>query len=296
MIHLNFKNIQAASITHLNTVQQEILAEPSFEAKVIKANSKWDSKTSGTGRAVFKNIKDTLVEMCVGVEICVYCEQNEATDIEHIFPKKLYPEKAFTWNNYVLVCSKCNTHHKSDKFHIFHPQNTANDFDVTPARGTYVQPPTDDALFINQRVEDPMTLLELDLVNRQFIFIEKYPIGTREYKKAKYTKDLLGLNTRAALVANRKNAAKFFISRLQKYVEAKVADDFQQLIGAIEDDWGGIDQTRDFNTEQIRILESIKNDVVSYSHPTVWKELIRQRQNLPKTDALFRQAPEALAW
>ena len=186
MIHLNSKNIDASSNAHLEKVQKEITDEPTFEEQAKKASAKWDSKTSGAGKSAFKNIKDTLIEMCVGVEICVYCEQNEATDIEHIYPKKLYPEKAFTWENYVLACGKCNTHHKSDKFKIFNPQNSDLEEDVTPPRGEYIKPANDDALFINQRKENPMDLLELDLENKQFVFIEKYPVGTREYKKAKY--------------------------------------------------------------------------------------------------------------
>ena len=159
MIKLSSKPITQASVTHLNSVQQIVLSEVSFEDKVRKASSKWDSKTSSAGKTVFKDVKDTLITMCVGVEICVYCEQNEATDIEHIYPKKLYPGKAFLWDNYVLVCGKCNTHHKSDKFRIFNPANSVTDFDITPARGTYRQPENDDALFINQRVEDPMDSL-----------------------------------------------------------------------------------------------------------------------------------------
>ena len=296
MIYLNSKNIHASSVTHLSLVQQEIINEPTFEVQAKKAKSKWESKTSGGGKTAFKNIKDTLIEMCVGVEICVYCEQNEATDIEHIYPKKLYPEKAFTWNNYVLACGKCNTHHKSDKFKIFNPQNSTNEEDVTAPRGTFVKPANDDSLFINQRVDNPLDFFELDLVNQLFVFTEKFPEGTREYKRANYTKNLLGLNTRAALVANRRNAAKFYVSRLEKYVAAKAATTFQELTDAINDDWGAIDHTKDFDLEKNRIIDSIKSDILSYSHPTVWKELVRQRQNLPKTNSLFNQAPEAIVW
>ncbi|MEO8148998.1 MAG: HNH endonuclease [Bacteroidia bacterium] len=296
MINLNSETIQASSVAHLSLVQNQIINESTFEAQAKKANAKWSSKASGTGKAAFKDIRNTLIRMCVGVEICVYCEQNEATDIEHIFPKKLYPEKAFAWDNYVLACSKCNTHHKSDKFKIFNPKNSTTAQDVTPARGTFTKPANDDALFINQRIENPLDFLELDLVNQQFVFTEKFAAGTREYLKAKYTKDLLGLNTRAALVANRKNAAKFFISRLEKYVAAKNAQNFQDLINAINDDWGAIDKNKNFANAKQGILDSIKNDILSYSHPTVWKELIRQRQKLPKTNTLLNQAPEALNW
>jgi len=125
---------------------------------------------------------------------------------------------------------------------------------------------------------------------------EKHPVGTREYKRAKYTKDLLGLNTRAALVASRENAAKFYISRLEKLVAAKAATNFSQLIDSINDDWGGIDQNQEFAIEKARVLESIKKDILTYPHPTVWKELIRQRQSLQKTNSLLTKVPEVLNW
>ena len=296
MIKLNSKNIQGSSIAHLNSIQKQIAGEVTFEAQVKKAVSKWDSKVSGEGKEAFKDIKDTLLGMCVGVEICVYCEQNEATDIEHIFPKKLYPEKAFFWSNYVLACAKCNTHHKSDKFKIFNPADSTTEIDITPPRRTYVKPPNDAALFINQRLEDPMDYFELDLVNQQFIFVEKHVAGTKEYLKANYTKELLGLNKRAALIANRRNAAKFYISRLEKYVAAKMSTNFEELEASINDDWGAINNTVNFQNERNRILSSIKNDIMTYSHPTVWKELVRQRQNLPKTNSLLNRAAEAISW
>ncbi len=296
MLQLPSDTIQDASVTHLRSVQNKIVNEATFELQVKKAESTWKNKNSGRGRAPFVDIKSTLKNMCIGIEICVYCEQNEATDIEHIYPKKLYPEKAFSWENYVLACGKCNTHHKSDKFSIFHPANSTSEVDITPPRGIYVKPPNDDALFINQRTEDPMELLELDLVLNLFVFTEKYPPGTREYKKAAYTKDLLGLNTRGSLVANRKNAAHFFISRLEKYCKAKSSTNFRELILLDPDNWGHIDQTLSFMVEKHRIMEAIKKDLLSNTHRTVWKELIRQRLKLPRTNSLLDAAPEALSW
>jgi uncharacterized protein (TIGR02646 family) len=291
MLRLNSKNLTIASSNHLAVRQKQINDKQSFEDKAKEAVRLWSGKAS----AAFDEIKATLKEMCVAVEICVYCENNEATDIEHIYPKKLYPEKAFNWENYVLACGKCNSHHKSDKFKIFPLQNSADGEDVTPPRGTYRQPANDDALFLNQRKDNPLDFLELDLLNQRFIFTEKFPAGTREYHRAKYTIELLGLNTRGALIAARKNAARFYIGRLEKYVGAKNSANFQELKDAV-DDFGTIDETANFNSEKARILESIKKDILENSHPTVWKELIRQRANLPKTNRLLNDAPEAVNW
>jgi uncharacterized protein (TIGR02646 family) len=297
MIRLISKNPKATSINHLASVQQAILNEPTFEAQAKKASSRWDSKTSTrAAKEAFADIKKTLIEMCVGVEICVYCEQNEATDIEHIFPKKLYPEKAFSWDNYVLACGKCNTHHKADNFSVFNPRNSTDELDVKPARGTYQPPPTDDALFLNQRNEDPMDFFELNLTLQQFIYTPKHPAGTRNRLKAEYTIKLLGLNSRASLVRARQNATKYFRDRLGKYVDAINSTNFAELKAAIDDDFGGINETLDFNTEKERIKQSIKEDVQTYSHPSVWKELVRQRANLPRINALLNAAPEAVDW
>lgn len=291
MLKLNSKNLTRVSSEHL-AAKQELIDDLSvFEDKARKAKTLWDGKSS----VAFDEIKRLLKEMCVSVEICVYCENNEATDIEHIYPKKLYPKKTFIWKNYVLACGKCNSYHKKDKFKIFSPKSSVNVEDVTLPPKIYRKPANDDALFLNQRKDDPMVFLELDLINRTFIFIEKFPEGTREYERAKYTIELLGLNTRGALKKARESAALFFISRLEKYVNAKKSSDFQELKDAV-DDFGSINETSNFNREKKRILRSIKKTVLENQHPTVWKEMIRQRANLSKTDQLLNDAPEAVNW
>lgn len=292
MLKLNSENLTQTSVDYLTSKQGEIDVLQTIKERAEKAISLWGSKS----RSAFREIKEKLIKMCVGVEICVYCENNEATDVEHIYPKKIYPEKAFIWENYVLACNKCNSHHKSDKFKIFNPQNSVIVENVTLPRKTYIQPANDDALFLNQRTDNPLDFIELDLINRTFIFTEIADEGTREYERAKFTIELLGLNTRGALVAARRSAAKFFISRLEKYVGAKKSTDFQELKAAVDDDFGSIDETADFVHEKNRIMQSIKKDILEYSHPTVFRELIRQRTNLPKTNSLLNDAPEVLNW
>lgn len=293
MLRLNSEILAQESLDYLDTKQNEVDVLLTIREKAEKATSLWSGKSASS----FKKIKEILLKMCVGVEICVYCENNEATDIEHIYPKKLFPEKAFTWENYVLACNKCNSHHKSDKFRIFNPKDSVTDEDVTPPRGTYTQPANDDALFINQRKDDPMDFLELDLLNQTFVFTEIAPEGTREYKRAKFTIELLGLNTRGALKAARKHAVRFYIQRLATYVSAKKAANFQDLINAVDDDEiGSVDETKDFAQQKERVLAAIQKDISEHSHPTVWKELIRQRANLSKTNALLNDATEAVHW
>ncbi len=295
MIQLNSKNLKSASLAHLATAQTEIDSELTYEAKTKKAKTKWAGKTgSVAAKLAFADVKSVLTDMCSGVQICVYCEHNEATDIEHIYPKRLYPEKAFVWTNYVFACGRCNTHYKGENFMIFNPSGSATVQDITPQANVYIIPSNDDAVFINQRLEDPMSFLELDILNQQYIFIERNTSG-RDYEKAKYTKELLGLNERADLVRQRKAAHRWYFSELTKYVALKNAPDFNTLIFNARGEIN-INLTSSFEIEKQKALDTLKLEILSHSHPTVWKELIRQRAFLPQTNILINQATEILTW
>lgn len=39
---------------------------------------------------------------------CAYCEGVAAQDIEHFYPKSLYPKKMFRWPNFLKGCKNCN--------------------------------------------------------------------------------------------------------------------------------------------------------------------------------------------
>jgi hypothetical protein len=297
MIKLPFRDISGKALDYLGEKQRDVNAKSLFQEKVKKAVSLWDNKKkTKDGKLVFEEITRILSEMCPGVEICPYCEQNEATDIEHIFPKKHYPEKAFAWGNYLLACRSCNTDYKASNFKIFNSYQSADWQELTSSNP--LPPQNDDALFINQRDEDPLEYLELDLVNRLFIFTEKHPPGTREYERASYTKELLELNKRATLVEGRKQAAKFYIGRLEKYVAAKNATSLSELENAIGSDieWDQINRQDLFQAQQANILQNIKHSILTYAHPTVWKEMLRQSKHLPKTNQFIQQVPEVLMW
>jgi uncharacterized protein (TIGR02646 family) len=46
----------------------------------------------------------------------MYCEDSRGTDIEHFWPKERYHDKAFSWENYLLACSHCNSNEKRTQF------------------------------------------------------------------------------------------------------------------------------------------------------------------------------------
>jgi hypothetical protein len=298
MIQLTSKDLTTEEQTVLQDLQSNIDMQTSFESKVEKAQNLWDNKSGAKARkTAFETIKTKLIAMCVSVEICNYCENNEATDIEHLYPKSHFPERAFKWENYILACKTCNTTYKNDDFAVFNPVNSTNKYNLIGAvKGKpTVQPPTDAGLLIDIRNENPLEYLWLDL--KTFLFVEiPLDITTREYHKANYTLWLLKLNERDGLSKAREQAAGHYFSRLKMYVSVKKAIDFVQIESAIDDFYPAIDVTVDFVVEQQKLLAAIKNDIVTYQHPTVWRELVRQRLTLPKTNVLFLEAPEAINW
>lgn len=74
---------------------------------------------SAKATRAFEEILETLLRMASGRERCMYCEDSAGTDIEHFYPKSKYPERAFSWENYLLACSHCNSNKKRDRFPRF---------------------------------------------------------------------------------------------------------------------------------------------------------------------------------
>lgn len=81
---------------------------------LLYARNSWQSKQSSS----WDEIRNTLRDMCSGLDRCMYCENSEGTDIEHFYPKSNYPERAYDWDNYLLACSGCNSNYKRDEFPV----------------------------------------------------------------------------------------------------------------------------------------------------------------------------------
>jgi len=96
--------------------QKEIddLHHSRFEVKRSKAKESFSQKNK-KGNSVFDAIKIKLLEISPGIERCVYCEDSKCDEVEHIYPKDLYPQYCFVWSNYVYACGTCNAP-KNNKF------------------------------------------------------------------------------------------------------------------------------------------------------------------------------------
>jgi uncharacterized protein (TIGR02646 family) len=102
---------RAIGILHERSTRVQKAAAPKQEAARL-----WGLRSNKT----FHEINDVLEQMSLGRRRCMYCEDNEGTDIDHFWPKSTYPERAFDWDNYLLACSGCNSNYKRDQFPTKH--------------------------------------------------------------------------------------------------------------------------------------------------------------------------------
>jgi uncharacterized protein (TIGR02646 family) len=270
---IKLKNLQLPDATTLSLAgyQREIDNNQIYAAQVAKAKAIWPTRSQNRP---FNAVRHTLSLMCSGARRCCYCEDSMAIEVEHIWPKTLYPDKTFLWENLLYACSRCNRP-KSNKFAIFpqtQPPSTNYIEYKHPKQGTPVRPPAGSAVFIDPRKEDPMDFLWLD-ITATFVFV---PVDADEnsisWKRAKYTIETLKLNSEDALIEARQRAYENYFIRLDFYVNKK--------------------QNGGSSTLLTRISDGIKKE----GHRTVWKEMQRQHTSIRALQELFNNAPEALNW
>ena len=292
MLKLSINSPGTTSLRYL-AKQQAIIDGLTVGQRVSRAQTLWDSKSSSKGgRAAFDEVKQTLIDMCVSTELCNYCEQNEATDIEHICPKSFFPETTFQWPNYLLACKTCNTHYKLDQFAVFMPTRSA----TAVALQRKQLPPSNDMAFIDPRVEDPMHYLFLDIKGQTFQLIP-HPALTdpRAIAKAKCTLDVLQIGERAALARARRDAFQFYQCQLETYQKVRDATTLEDLEQLAQDPHL-VNRSNTFEVERQIMMTGLKQSILGHLHPTVWREMQRQYQTLNKTKRLFEAVSDALHW
>lgn len=266
MLFLKNKPLDPAAALLLDEYQDAVNSKLTFPEKV-KEGKKLFSKYNKKRNAAFKEVRKNLSEMSGATVRCNYCEDSNANQVEHIYPKNYYPERCFVWENYCYACGPCNQP-KSDKFAIFDGKDGFEvNLKTTPEN---TPPPVGNALLIDPRAENPLDLLFLDTTDT-FRFVP-FQDNAKDIRRAEYTIEILGLNSRSYLVKARKVAFSGFRARLFEYVARKDS-------GATANQ-----------------LESLIANLRSEHHQTVWHEMIRQRKLHPDIDYLFNRAPEALNW
>lgn len=271
MISLNRPVLDDDVIAALSRYQNNIDVKVEYDERVNEAKVKFKTYNIKSNY-VFEHVKQKLLTMCKGLKRCHYCEDNTPDEVEHFKPKDLYPEACFVWTNYLYSCGICNGSFKNNKFKVITNQGV---LEVTRQRGAAITPPQNGhPLLIDPSIDNPMNFMELDFGT--FYFVEINDQGTIEYERAKYTIELLGLNSRDVLVEARKSAFGSFLARLKEYVALKET-------GAPANE-----------------LENLKNGLCIMSHFTVWEEMKRQRlyqsQLHRELNELFMLADEVFTW
>ena len=267
MIKLVSQNLPAVAQQQLIQWQAAIVAETDYATRVQLGKDQFSNRNKADN-ATFQKVRATLVLMCAGARRCNYCEDSVADEVEHVWPKDLYPELVFTWSNYVYACGPCNGR-KNNKFAVF-VTATGQLTVVTRATGSpIVAPPVGKPVFLDPRKDDGFAMIDLDLMTG--IFLPAGATTTKKYQRAKFTIDSLDLN-REPLPTARMGAYKNYRAQLRDYVSML----------------------------RTNAPQAERDDLVNYvkrmEHPTVWAEMKRQRAFIPRLTDLFTQAPEALTW
>lgn len=294
MIKTNPTTIRNGILNHLQKLQGQIDALPTYKAQVKQAKVLWQNKKkTNAQKAAFNRVEKELQKIAIGSNnYCNYCEANVGTTIEHIYPRGLFPNKTFIWENYLWACKQCNGKHKISQFQIFKNANSSEIINLVKDY-SFVRPLNQDAVFINPRVENPLDYLQLDLESGLFQHKENN-INTRAYKRASYTIETLQLNTRKGLVANRQKAYQNYQSLLQQYINIQKSTSSEVLMAifplsnnAKKAPWEA--------QKQLASLE-LQTTLINQAHPTVWKEMQRQVDSIPALRELFQQVPKTLDW
>jgi uncharacterized protein (TIGR02646 family) len=266
MVPIPDRRLPRSDAAQLANYQASVDARPDYPSRVEAAKAEFKARNTARN-ATFRDVRQTLNEMCHGSRRCMYCEDAPADEVEHFKPKDLYPEVVFAWRNYLYACGICNGP-KNNHFTIV-SRNRLHD--VTRGRGHPIVPPRKGRpALINPREEDPLDFLMLDLMNT-FEFVIISPPGSIAHERARYTLEVLRLNEREYLRRARRTTFEAYCSLLR--------------------DFGDVVRARD----RAR-ADRIKRAILELNHATVWAEMKRQRGHIAELGALFDRAPEALTW
>jgi uncharacterized protein (TIGR02646 family) len=294
MIKTNTTTIRKGILNHLKKLQGQIDTLSTYKAQVKGAKVLWQNKKkTNPQKAAFNRVEKELQKIAIGANhYCNYCEANVGTTIEHIYPRGLFPNKTFVWENYLWTCKECNGKHKVSQFQIFKDSNSSEIIDLIKDY-SFVRPPNEDSVFINPRVENPLDYLQLDLESGLFASKEE-STNSRAYKRAFYTLETLQLNARQDLVASRQKAYQTYQDLLQQYINIQKSTSPEALIAIFSIS----NNTKRAPWEKQKSLANLEfqKAFMDQAHPTVWKEMQRQFESIPSLKKLFQQVPEVLDW
>jgi hypothetical protein len=112
VIRLRRHTLPPAVLSRMTVLTGKLSALPE-QHRSAQARRMW-----GADRTVRPTVRATLGEMAPGRERCMYCGDNQGSDVDHFEPLARNPLRAFDWLNHLLACSICNSHFKRDRYPI----------------------------------------------------------------------------------------------------------------------------------------------------------------------------------
>ena len=265
MLYIEDAGLDPSTVRGLKRYQSEVDSAGTYPQRVTKGKELFSARNRESN-SVFRAVRARLREMCAGAQRRGYCEDSVGDEVEHIMPKDLYPERVFLWQNYLLACGRCNVG-KSNKFAVIVGWQL---MDVTRRHGAPIRTPRrGDPGLINPRAENPLVYLDLEL--ETFMFLPREDLTVIDERRAQYTIEVLKLN-RDVLLEARREAYGAYRARLLEYRDLRNAD------------------------AQDAKLSLLTDAVMSSSHPTVWREMQRQRTDIEELKDLFSAVPGAAHW
>ena len=215
-----------------------------------RADELW--KTARKTKAL-RQVVHVLRQMARRRQRCMFCEDSRGTDVEHFWPKRKYPQRAFDWQNFLLVCSGCNRA-KGDRF----PLDAHN------------QP-----LLIDPTAEDPWDYLFFDPVTGN-LAARYAPEGVRK-PKGVATLALLPLRDEA-ITEGRRRSYRQLSNAVREFLSSYAArlDDLgkSRLIGELQ---RAVEESSNYGLGQwVFCKDGQHSDPFSKlraSHPTLWAQM-----------------------
>lgn len=261
--------LSAAEAERLAQLTASVIERGGYADWVTAAKDGWAPAKLGTART------KALAARPRG-DRCVYCQDNEGRELDHLRPRSLHPELAWCWSNLVPACGTCGgPTYKSARDAILDP-SVPEGWRPLPApraaEGSPRTPPPHGATaWWNPRKADPLRAMKLDIVDGSFTFLVTATPGTPDHARISWTLKTLQLNHRSTLVRQRRVAYDAYRRWLDEVEAAHRAGDAG---------------------EEARL----RADLADQNQPVVWAEMKRQRADLPDVDALLTAAPQVLAW
>lgn len=265
--------------TYLQRAQNQVDLISGYSEQSKIAQYKWKISNTTTNQN-FSEIRALLRSISGEQERCVYCEDSLGAQIDHAYPKSIFPSKTFDWGNFIFSCPTCN----QAKSNTFHEIDTTGNIIKIDHKTLLAEPTINTPALLIPAEENPLDYIMLDLVTFKFVTTKSLPShkGTNPiyFLRAQHTINELGLNSRAGLSNARKAHFKIYTNALKQYLHAKLLGNFN------------------VQKEQQRLI------CIELAHRAVWEEIKRYVKIMPKhpviahngLDKDFSQAPEAFNW